>query len=318
MKTGISIALLAVAVVMIVGCGDGTGQSDATAENAPRLQKVSVTLDGPAGAENVGILMAKELGYFEEAGLDVWIGGPIDPSKPPEYVAYGIDELGVTQQPQLMIAQESGLPIVAVGSLIPVPAVALMWLESSGMHRISDLRGKTIAIPGVPFQEAFLASVLARSGLSLGDVEVKKVGFGLVPSLLGGKADAIFGGTLMTDRVELVERGAKLVIPAIRSLGLPEYQELVIIAKRDLASKDPRLVREFMAAVVRGNDAARQDPERAAKVIFDNGEANPSIDLATIEAQVQTAVPLLSTNGQIEPAQEQALRAWMRKEGMFK
>lgn len=316
-KACLSLISLAFAALLLGGCGTGGSETDASAESSSRLQKVEVTLDGRAGAENAGIVMAQKLGYFRDVGIDAWVGSPAFPNRPAAYVTFGTDDLGVAQQPQMMIAQEKGMPIVPVGSVIPAHTVALMWLESSGMRRIGDLKGKTIAIPGVAFQEPFLESILARSGLSIKDVKIKKVGYGLVAALLSGKADAIFGGTLNVDRVELDERGQKLVIPAIRSLGFPPYEDLVVIARADRVAEEPQLIRRFMSAVIRGNAAVQEDPKRAAKLLYED-EANQTANLKTLEAQVQATLPLLSTSGQINPGQEAALRAWMRKEGMFR
>lgn len=309
---------LAIAALLLVGCGTGGGKSDASTERSSRPPKVEVTLDGRAGAENAGIVMAEELGYFQDVGIDVWVGSPAAPNRPAQYVTSGVDDLGVTQQPQVMIAQEKGMPIVPVGSVIPVHTIALMWLESSGMRRIADLKGKTIAIPGVAFQEAFLERILARSGLSIKDVKIKRVGYALAAALLSGKADAIFGGTLNVDRVDLDERGQKLVIPAIGSLGLPPYEELVVIARADRVAEEPQLIRRFMAAVIRGNAAVQEDPKRAAKLLYEDDETSRATNLKTLEAQIQATVPLLSASSQINLGQETALRAWMRKEGMFR
>jgi putative hydroxymethylpyrimidine transport system substrate-binding protein len=278
------------------------------------MERVAVTLDGRPGAGNVGVLMADELGYFRDVGLDVWWGSPNWPSRPAAYVANRIDDLGLVQQPQFALAQEKGLPIVAVGSVMLAPTAVLMWPASSTMRRISDLDGRTIGIPGVTFQEAFLESVLSRAGLTIDDVTLKRVGYGLVPALISGKVDAIFGGTLNIDRVELDERGVDLTIPPIGALGLPPNEELLAIGRADSVAEDPRLAHRFMSAVIRGNAAAMSDPERAAEVIH---EANPAVALGTQEAQVLATLPLLSTNGRTNPRQEGKLRAWMREEGMF-
>ena len=110
-------------------------------------------------------------------------------------VVNGSDDLGVAHGAQVTIAQEKGVPIVVVGSLVPEPTAALIWSKESDIGGIADLKGKTIAIPGLSFQRDFLETILARGGLTLDDVKVKSVGNELVPALASGKADAIFGGS---------------------------------------------------------------------------------------------------------------------------
>jgi hypothetical protein len=41
--------------------------------------QLKVTLDGRMGAENAGILMARERGFVRDVGLYVWIGTPGSP-----------------------------------------------------------------------------------------------------------------------------------------------------------------------------------------------------------------------------------------------
>jgi ABC-type nitrate/sulfonate/bicarbonate transport system substrate-binding protein len=72
---------------------------------------------------------------------------------------------------------------------------------------------------------------------------------GLVSALLSGRADAIFGGSWNVEGIELESRGAEPVITRIQDLGIPDYEELVMVARSDLVADDPRLIRDFMSAV---------------------------------------------------------------------
>ncbi|HET9199218.1 MAG TPA: aldehyde dehydrogenase family protein [Solirubrobacterales bacterium] len=202
--------LLAGAALLVVflgvGCGGGDdGPEATTSEPAAETQKpaaskekfpseLKVTVDGWEGPQTIGILMAEKRGYFKDEGLDVWVGVPATPSRPVAYVADHTDDIGVTQAPAVVAAAEKGRPIVAVGSLVAHPTAAMIWLRSSGIGSIAELKGKTIGIPGVPFQEEFLESALRGAGLNPGDVEIKKVGYDLVTDLLEGRIDAAFGG----------------------------------------------------------------------------------------------------------------------------
>jgi putative hydroxymethylpyrimidine transport system substrate-binding protein len=180
--------------LLLVGCGSQGAADDTGTQSADYrpLRNVTVTLDGHEGPENVGILMAQQRGYFTDARLSVSILTPVLPARPVQYVVTGQDDLGVTQEPQLVLAKSKGAPVIAVGSLVHRPTAAMIWLKRSHIGGIADLKGKTIAIAGVPFQELFLANVLAFGGLTLDDVKVANVGYELVPALVSGRADAIF------------------------------------------------------------------------------------------------------------------------------
>ena len=52
--------------------------------------------------------------------------------------------------------------MVAVAALVNRPLTSMIWLKKSGIKGIGQLAGKTIATAGIPYQEAFLKTILAR------------------------------------------------------------------------------------------------------------------------------------------------------------
>ncbi len=193
----------------------------------------------------------------------------------------------------------------------------MIWLEKSQISGIADLEGKTIAIPGFEFQEDLLESVLARAGLTLADVKVEKASHNLVPSLVSGRADAIFGGYEAVEGVELESRGLDPVVTPIGSLGLPGYEEMMWITRTDYAAQYPQVLRSFLSAVRQGTAAAIADPQAAAKAVDEDGESTPFLNLEETEAGVEATLPLLSKTGHMSPARAEDLMEWMRDQGMI-
>lgn len=323
MKTTLWLVAVAAAAAMLAGCGGGgkdgttTASNPSSTESPPVTKEVHVILDGEQGPESLGILMAIQQGYFEEAGIYAFAGIPQEPNRPVNYIAKGFGSIGVAQEPQVAIGRENGKPVVAVGSLISRPTAAMIWLQGSKIHGIADLKGKTIAIPGVPFQKAFLKAVLAQAGLTLDDVKVENARYELVPALLSGRADAIFGGSANIEGVELESRGEKPVVTPVQDLGIPDYEEDVVIARKDLVAKDPKLIRDFMAAVARGTAKALEDPRSAFFAIKYGVEAELPADRPTTEAEIEATLPLLSKSGEMSPGRASRLVKWMQQEGMI-
>jgi putative hydroxymethylpyrimidine transport system substrate-binding protein len=311
--------LIAALVVLLAGCGGHGGAETAGAEaGASRpLQSLKVTLDGHETPENVGILMAQQRGYFTDARLSVSIFSPVLPARPVQYVATRQDDLGVAQEPQLALAKAKGVPVIAVGSLVSQPTAAMIWLKKSAIGGIADLKGKTIAIPGVPFQKDFLEYALARYGLTLDDIEVENVGYELVPALVSGRADAIFGGSWNLEGVELESRGLQPIVTRLPSLGVPPYDELLVIARADRVSEDPRVIRDFMSAVARGTAAAIADPRAAVDAIEEAGLGGAELNRKTAEAEVAATLPLLSKSGYMYSEEAIGLVDWMHEQGMI-
>lgn len=276
-----------------------------------------MTFDGHAGPENVGILMAQKRGYFTDARLFVSIFPPVLPARPVQYVVTRQDDLAVTQQPQLALAKAKRAPVIAVASVVHRPTAAMIWLKREHIKGIAGLKGKTIAIPGVPFQKDFLANMLGRHGLTLSDVTVKNVGYELVPALVSGRADAIFGGSWNLEGVELESRGLKPVVTRIQTLGAPTYDEGVLIARTDRVAKEPRLIQDFVSAVTKGTAAAVADPKAAVEAIEEADLSGSKVSRKTLEAQVAATLPLLSKSGYMYPEQSLWFTDWMRDEGMM-
>lgn len=313
----IACCLVLAAAVAFLGCGGGAVTETASERPPPEPREVWVSLNNFEGPEHVGLLMARANGYFDEAGLIVRLGSPTNPSRTTRYVLGGNSDLGVTHMPQAAITQAKGKSILAVGSLISQPTAAMIWLRGSGISRVSDLRGMTIAIPGVPFQKALLKSVLAAAGLTLSDIELKPVSYASVQVLADGRADAIFGVSGNVEGEELRALGLRPVVTPVEELGVPPYDELVVFGRSDFVAKNPRLIRDFLAAASRGTAAAIRNPRRAVEVVQNGIEPNPDSTRKGLRLGVEATLPLLSESGYMDPGQAEDLVAWMRAEGMI-
>jgi ABC-type nitrate/sulfonate/bicarbonate transport system substrate-binding protein len=330
MRQGFLCTALIVAVALLSGCGGGGDAVSTTLATNARESRPSfagepsptfprelrVSLDGQMTPADIAILMAVEKGYFTDVGLTVFPNLPVAPRRPVSYVAAYTDDLAVAQQPQVALAKDHGAPIVAVGSLISQPTAALIWLKKSGIREIADLRNKTIAVPGIPYQEEMLEFILERAGVKPEEVEVKQFGYRVLPALLHGKADAIFGGSWNLEGVALRERGEQPVIKRVEDLGVPAYDELVIVTRADRAAREPQVVRKFMAALNRGVAAVRRHPAAAARLL----ETSPHefvLSKSEFDAQMRATLPLLSSTRYIDPDQASRLLTWMHEEGMI-
>ncbi len=304
----IALAILALTLAL-AACGEKS--EDVSGER----QGFSLTLDFYPNPDHAGIYMAQKLGYFEEAGLDVGIDAPSDPAAPVKQVAAGRTDLAISYEPEVALAREQGLDVVAVGALVNRPLTSLIWLKSSGIKGVGDLKDRTVATAGIPYQDAFLKTILARVHLSPNDVEAVNVGFGLLPALVGGSAQAMLGGYSNVEGVDLRERGKAPVVTPVDELGVPTYDELVFVANRNTLEEDPEKFRLFLAALQRGTEAAVEDPNAATKAIT---EANPDLEPKLAAAEVRATLPLLGARtanqpyGYMDPGDWEAFAGWMR------
>lgn len=304
----LAVALLALALGL-AACGEKSEDTTGAA-----TEPLSLTLDFYPNPDHAGIYMAKKLGYFREAGLDVSLQTPSDPAAPIKLLAAGKTDLAISYEPEVMLAREQGLDVVAVGAVVDRPLTSLIWLKKSGVKGVADLRGKTIATAGIPYQDAYLKRILARAKLTPADVKTVNVGYGLLPALVGGSAQAMLGGFSNVEGVDLRLRGKDPVVTPVDKLGVPTYDELVLVARRDRLEEDPQAIRLFLGALARGTAAAIKSPEATTKALL---EANPNLDPKLTRAEVAATLPLLSRQGTMNPAGWKAFIAWMRENGLI-
>lgn len=324
-----SIALAGAVAVLLGGCGGDSGTAAEATDRPPREARVAaaerpsepppvpMTYDGRVGPTNVGIEMADEEKLFEKTGFNLEAAVPYRPKRSVWYVATGVNDFGLAELPQVVLAREKGAQIVALRSQISEPTAAMIWLRDSDIGGIADLAGKTIAVTGLPFQEALLATVLRRGGLTLDDVTVKRVAYGLVSSLLDGEADAAFGGSGNVEGQILRARGAAPVVKPVRDFGIPPYDEVVVIARAGFVANNPELVRNFLSVMAQGNRVAEKHPRLAAKTIAKSVESSPVATMKGTEAALRATFPLISNSGYLDPDRLQRLIDWMHGEGLI-
>ena len=178
----IAIALVLAAGSLVAGCGERKEKVNAKGE-----QEVDLALDFYVNPDHAGIYQALENGRFSEAGLDVKPRVPSDPSAPLRQVAAGRADLAISYEPEVLLARDQGLPVVAVAALVAQPLTSLISTGDAGIEDVTDLRGKTIATAGIPYQAAFIEAILDKEGLEPDDVETVEVGFNLLPAVLSGQ-----------------------------------------------------------------------------------------------------------------------------------
>ena len=218
--------------------------------SAHAADSLTVLLDWFVNPDHAPLIIAREKGFFADEGLAVTLVAPADPNDPPKLVAAGKAELAISYQPQLHVHAAQDLPLVRIGTLVATPLNALVVLADGPVRTIADLKGRKIGFSVGGFEDALLAAMLARHGLTLGDVTLVNVNFSLSPSLISGHVDAVIGAyrNFELNQMDIVARPGRAYFP--EEEGVPPYDELIVVANR--ASLTDRRLRPFLDALERG------------------------------------------------------------------
>jgi putative hydroxymethylpyrimidine transport system substrate-binding protein len=305
-------ALLASAAISLGlgACGGGDEPSPGSPSN-PR--PFTLDLDWYVNPDHAGIYSALDRGFFKAEGLDVQPQIPSDPSAPIKEVAAGRADLAVSYEPEVLLAQDKGLDVQAVGAIVDEPLTSLISLPKTGIETGADLQGKTVGTAGIPYQSDYLETILQTAGLASSAANEVNVGLNLLPTLLGGRVDAILGGFRNIEGVDLRQRGLDPRIVPVDRLGVPTYDELVLVARRTTVESHAEAIRRFISALERGTSYAKGHPQEAANAVLSAGNG---LNAMQTREEVDATLPLLAPAGGhpygfMDPAQWRAYGEWM-------
>lgn len=258
------------AAVLMLACA-----SLAPFGSAHAADKLSVLLEWFVNPDHAPLVVAKELGLFEKAGLDVELIPPSDPSAPPRLIAAKQADIAIHYQPTLYLDADAGLPLVRFGTLVETPLNTLMVLADGPIKSLADLKGKRIGFSVSGFEDAALGQMLKSAGLSLTDVELINVNFALSASLIAGTVDATMGGYRNFELTQMKLEGHPGRAFYVEENGVPAYDELIFVTHRDLVG-DARLPR-FLAAIEDAAIYLTNNPQESWQLFI---KAHPDLDNA--------------------------------------
>ena len=239
-----------------------------TACSASESDKVKLALDWYPNANHIGLYIAEDKGYFSDENLEVEIYTPSDPSTVLQTVASGSDDFGINYQPDVLIARDEGVPVISVLGMVQHPLNSMMMLESKGYDSPSDLVGKKIGFPGIPWNEHALSTMLQFDGLSgLEDVELVNVGWELGSSIMSDRVDAIIGAYFTHESISLGNEGYPVTVLRMEDWGVPDYYELVLVTSEGYISDNEDIVKRFTRAVSKGYSDAILDPQAGIDIL---------------------------------------------------
>jgi putative hydroxymethylpyrimidine transport system substrate-binding protein len=235
-------------------------------------------------------------------------------------VQAGRADLAISYEPELFLARDKGAELVAVGAIAQAPLTSLISLPAARIRGPEDLAGKTVGTAGIPYQSAYLRTILKEAGVDPAGVREVNLGFNLVPGLLSRKVDAVLGAFWNYEGVQLERERRRPQIIRMEEVGVPTYDELVLVAAEQTLNERGALVRRFLRALQDGTRAVRADPAAGVDPLL---EANRELDRGLQTAVVRRTLPVFFPQdperpfGWMEDEEWQAYATWMQRNGLL-
>ncbi len=317
-QRGVIMAGAILAALAIAACG---ARRTALTPTAAQTQPLNLMLDWLPNADHVGLYAALADGDFGKAGLAVHVHTPADPATPLELLAAGKVDAAISYEPQLLLARDAGEPLVAIAALVQRPLTSIVALHSKHITTPQDLRGKKIGDAGIPYQQAYLKTILAHASVPAGSVKEINVGANLVPAMLSGHVDATLGAYWNYEAIQLRQAGKKPDVIRVDNAGVPPYDELVVVVRESEIANQTNELRRFVQALGRGYQAVRADPSASVDALV---HANPTLDrklqLASVNATLSSFFPAAASLpwGWQDQKQWNAFGEWMLHQHLIK
>ena len=234
-------AALVGALAMTFGfaaCGQ-TNTADSSNSNTSDLKKVTFMLSWAPDTNHIGVYVAKNKGYFKDAGLNVDI--------------VAVAQAGAEQ------AVNNGVADFALSNLTNV---GVYTLKGAHIKQVLQVQQKPSAI------WCALASNTAIKSPK-GEFDKVTVGTSTFQTMESGKAD--FGGFYATwEGVQADMYGPKLNCFTEPDYGVPGNADTIGIITNDKTIKNnPDLVKKFTQATQKGYEYAYANPDDAAQILVD-------------------------------------------------
>jgi putative hydroxymethylpyrimidine transport system substrate-binding protein len=311
----VALAAALLAVLALAACGE---KSDRLTPTSARAQSLSLMLDWLPNADHVGIYQALADGAFRSAGLNVVVRTPANPATPLQLLQAGKVDVAVSYEPELMLARDKGAPLVAIGAIVQRPLTSIISLRSKHITSPAQLRGKRVGDAGIPYQHAYLQTILKHAGVPAGSVKEVNVGDNLVGSMLSGRVDATLGAYWNYEAIQLQQSGRHPNVIHVESAGVPKYDELVLVTTENALAHKTSELRSFVQALGRGYQSVRANPQAGVNALTSaNPSLSPKLQLASVKATLPFFFPANRPWGWMTTARWTSYGQWMLRQHLI-
>lgn len=270
------------AAVTTAGTTSGSiAPTTTAATKAAELTKVRFLLDWTPNTNHTGIYVAKELGYFKEAGLDVEIIQPTEGGAL-SLVAAGKAEFCVSFQEEIAAALTSSapLPVKAVAAVIQHNTSGIISLAQKNIKTPKDMENHIYASWDTPIEKAILSAIAKADGGSYDKIKVVPNTVTDVVAALQTDIDMVWiyyawdgiATELAGLQTNFINFGK--MNPAL------DFYTPIVASSNDFLTKNPEIAKKFLAATAKGYDYAIRNPKDAAAILVKNAAG---LDIKLVE-----------------------------------
>lgn len=246
-------------------------------------EKISVKLQWADQFQFAGYYIAKEKGFYKDAGLDVTIQ-KFDPKKlAVDEVMSGRSTYGIGRS-SLLVDRMEGKKVVALAAIFQSSPFVLLSKKSADIQTPRDLIGKRIMMTQ-DFQDTIsIRAMLNSQGIRLDQIKFLEHSYNPL-DIANGKTD-VMACYISNEPFVLKEKGIETNAINPEAYGFDFYSDILFTSESEVHNH-PKRVRAFVDATLKGWEYAFEHIPETAQLIrkYYNGQ-NKSLESLIYEGQV--------------------------------
>ncbi len=261
---------------LITGCGKAGQQDSVTEPVKSETQKITIVLDWVPNTNHTGIYVARDRGYYSEAGLEAEIVQPTEGGSA-DLIAAGKGEFGISYQEQVTYARTASpsLPVVAIAAILPHNTSGFASMKEKNIVSPKDFENKTYGGWGSPVEDAMLRELMEKYNADFSKLSIVNIGASDFITSVQRDVDfswIYYGWDGIASEVKNFEINFMLLQDFDERLDF--YTPTIIISEETLAAKK-ELVKKFLDATRKGYIYAIENPDESAEILLKNA---PELD----------------------------------------
>ncbi|MCW3817230.1 ABC transporter substrate-binding protein [Micromonospora sp. DR5-3] len=282
----VAAAALATALALVAGCSGDSDKSEGSKNAAGgALEKVTyLTSFGNFGRDSYA-WVAKEKGFFKEAGFDVEIKPGQGTGQVIQTITGGQADFGPIDLTGGILQMGNGeaKDFVAVAAIQQRTMAAIVSVEGKNIATPKDLEGKRLADTKFSVVYNLFGTYAKLAGIDASKVTwVNNDAQALIGDLAAGKVDGIGQFVVGQPTVAAVTKKTPVVLPY--SNVMQDLYGNALITSSKIAKEKPEMVKRFVAALLKGLEYSLANPKEAADLLKKNVPAtNPAAAAAELE-----------------------------------
>lgn len=243
----------------------------------------SLRLEWFVQGQFAGPIVAKEKGYYKEAGVDIELLPAGPDIKPSVTVATGADTFGLGHPNQIISARANGAPLVMVSQYGQKSASTYIARKDSGIKSINDMKGRSVGLWFGGDEQEFLA-MLDRAGIAQSDVKIISQGYDIISWL--NKDYDVMQVARYNELLQVYRQGYKKEdLVFIESPAETTIVNSGLFTTEKEIKDHPEAVQAVVNATLRGWKDAIENPQAAAEmVVKQNSELKLEEQIEQIKA----------------------------------